>query len=211
MRRENTSYFAKADGKELYCQQKGSKWCCHSEEASSPIRDHLIPIETVVIIIVVIVAALTIERIITRYVSQAAKLLKWAPYTMNNIVLIFRIFVLIGTLAVISNIAGLPPEWVLSLSAIGGAALGFASQKTLGNVIAGLFLLAAHPFKVGDYVRIGQVEGIVQELTINYTKILTSANSTISISNLQILDRDITNFLYQEEENGRKRFILLYF
>ncbi len=180
-----------------------------SEASLSPDSEGLfgIPIETVVIIIVVIVAALTIERIITRYVSQAAKRLKWAPYTMNNIVLIFRIFVLIGTLAVISNIAGLPPEWVLSLSAIGGAALGFASQKTLGNVIAGLFLLAAQPVQVGDYVRIGQVEGIVQELTINYTKILTSANSTISISNLQILDRDITNFLYQEEKMGEKGFI----
>jgi hypothetical protein len=78
--------------------------------------------------------------------------------------------------------------------------LGFASQKTIGNFLAGLFLLAARPFKVGDYVKIGMVEGIVQEITINYAKVLTSANSTVSVSNLQVLDRDITNYLYESSK-----------
>jgi small-conductance mechanosensitive channel len=90
---------------------------------------------------------------------------------------------------------------LLSVSAIGGAAVGFASQKTLGNFIAGLFLLAARPFKVGDYVKIGTVEGMVQEITMNYTKVLTGGNNTISVSNLQILDRDITNYLYESSKN----------
>jgi small-conductance mechanosensitive channel len=104
----------------------------------------------------------------------------------------------------ISRIGGLQPEWIVSISAIGGAALGFASQKTLGNFMAGLFLLAARPFRVGDYVRIGTVEGIVQEVTLNYTKVLTIGNNTVSISNLQILDRDITNYAYE----GKKSFNL---
>jgi small-conductance mechanosensitive channel len=162
-----------------------------------------IPIETVVIIIVVAISALTIERIITRYISRVANRLKWELHTTNNLVLTFRIFILLGALAAVGKIAGLPPEWILSVSAIGGAALGFASQKTLGNFIAGLFLLSVHPFKVGDYVRIGTVEGIVQEITINYTKVFTSANNTVSVSNLQILDRDITNYVYQAEKTGK--------
>jgi small-conductance mechanosensitive channel len=41
----------------------------------------------------------------------------------------------------------------------------------------------------------------VQELTINYTKILTIGNNTVSISNLQILDRDITNYVYESRRN----------
>jgi len=52
-------------------------------------------------------------------------------------------------------------------------------------------LLAAHPFKIGDYVRIGTIEGIVQEITINYTKILTIGKDVVSVSNIQILDRDV--------------------
>jgi small-conductance mechanosensitive channel len=116
-------------------------------------------------------------------------------------VLTFRILILIGAVLAISRVGGLQPEWILSISAIGGAALGFASTKTIGNFIAGLFLLAARPFKVGDYVRIGTVEGIVQEITINYTKVLTIGNNTVSVSNLQILDRDVTNFTYERGKN----------
>jgi small-conductance mechanosensitive channel len=112
--------------------------------------------------------------------------------------------------ATIANIGGLPPEWILSISAIGGAALGFASQKTLGNFLAGLFLLSARPFKVGDYVRIGTVEGIVQEITINYTKVFTPANNTVSISNLQILDRDVTNFSLDIEKTGKAPSLYCY-
>jgi small-conductance mechanosensitive channel len=108
--------------------------------------------------------------------------------------------ILIDPVLAISRVGELQPESVLSLSALGGAALGFASTKTIGNFIAGLFLLAARPFKVGDYVRLGTVEGIVQEITINYTKVLTVGNNTVLVSNLQILDRDITNFYKSERQ-----------
>jgi small-conductance mechanosensitive channel len=48
---------------------------------------------------------------------------------------------------------------------------------------------------------LGNVEGIVQEITINYTKVFTSGNNTVSVSNLQILDRDITNFAFESGKN----------
>jgi small-conductance mechanosensitive channel len=149
---------------------------------------------TIIGIIIIAAVAIALERLFTTYLSKFAKRIKLEPSTANNLVLIFRILILIGAVLAISRVGGLQPEWILSFSAIGGAALGFASQKTIGNFVAGLFLLASRPFKVGDYVRIGTVEGIVQEMTINYTKVLTIGNNTVSVSNLQILDRDITNF-----------------
>jgi small-conductance mechanosensitive channel len=151
----------------------------------------------IVTVVVIAVVALVVERLFTRYLSRFAKRAKLEPSAANNLVLTFRILILIGAVLAISRVGGLQPEWIISFSAIGGAALGFASTKTLGNFIAGLFLLAARPFRVGDYVRIGTVEGIVQEITINYTKVLTIIKNIVSISNLQILDRDITNFAHQ--------------
>jgi len=148
-------------------------------------------------IIIIFVIAVTVERFVTSYLSKFSKRAKLEPNTSNNLMLTFRILILIAAVAAISRVSGFPSEWILSVSAIGAAAVGFASQKTIGNFVAGIFLMAARPFKVGNYVRIGTVEGIVREITINYTKILTSANNTVSISNLQILDRDITNFLYE--------------
>jgi small-conductance mechanosensitive channel len=160
-----------------------------------------IPVSTIINIAIIAVVALTLERIFSRYLSHFAKRVKLEPSASNNLVLTFRILILIFTVLAISSVGGIQPEWLLSVSAIGGAALGFASQKTIGNFIAGLFLLAARPFKVGDYVRIGAVEGMVEEITMNYTKVLTSSNNTVSISNLQILDRDITNYLYESTKN----------
>jgi small-conductance mechanosensitive channel len=156
-----------------------------------------IQIDIILKIIVIVIVALALERIFSRYLKRFATRVKMEPSAANNLVLTFRILILLFTVLALSSIGGVGAEWLLSISALGGAALGFASQKTIGNFIAGLFLLASRPFKVGDYVRIGLVEGIVEEITMNYTKVLTSAKNTVSISNLQILDRDITNYLYE--------------
>jgi small-conductance mechanosensitive channel len=160
-----------------------------------------IELYTIISLIIIAVAAIALERIFTRYLSRFAKRAKLEPSAANNLVLTFRILILIGALLALSRAGGLSPEVIVAVSAIGGAALGFASQKTLGNFIAGLYLLAARPFKVEDYVRIGNVEGIVKEVTINYTKVLTISNNMVSISNLQILDRDITSFTHKGDKH----------
>jgi small-conductance mechanosensitive channel len=156
---------------------------------------------TIIEIVVIGLIAIALERIVTTYLSRFAKRANFNPNVANNLALLFRILVLIGAVVTISRVSGLNSDWILSVSAIGGAAVGFASQKTIGNFIAGIFLIAARPFKVGNYVRIGTIEGIVSEITINYTKIVTPSNNVVSISNLQILDRDITNFLYESIKN----------
>jgi small-conductance mechanosensitive channel len=161
-----------------------------------------VDLSTIMWIIVIAVVAIALERLFTRYLTRFAKRAKLELIATNNLLLTFRIIILIGAVFALSRVGGLQAEWILSISAIGGAALGFASQKTIGNFIAGLFLLAARPFRVGDYVRIGTVEGIVQEITLNYTKVLTIGNNTVSVSNLQILDRDITNYAYESKKNS---------
>ncbi len=169
---------------------------------SANIGDTGITLSQVLSLVVITAIAIAFERIITTYLSRFAKRARLERNAANNLVLTFRILILVGAiLAIIQIVAAVNSTIVLSISAVVGAAIGFASQKTLGNFIAGLFLLAAKPFRVGDYVRLGNVEGIVQEVTLNYTKVLTIGNNTVSVSNLQILDRDITNFVYESRRH----------
>jgi small-conductance mechanosensitive channel len=156
-----------------------------------------VPISSIIYIIIIAVVAISVERLISRYLSHLAKRTGIEPNTANNLALFARIIILIGAVAAISRVGGYDSTWIVSVSAVGAAAVGFASQKTIGNFIAGIFLLAARPFKVGDYVKVGTVEGIVQEINLNYTIILTAANNTVSISNLQLLDRDVVNYVYE--------------
>jgi small-conductance mechanosensitive channel len=161
-----------------------------------------VDLSTILLVAAVAVIAAILERLVTRYLVKFAKRTHLGPSVSNNLILTFRILILIGAVAAIVRAGGLPTEWFVAFSALGGAAVGLASSKTIGNFVAGFYLLAARPFRVGDYVRLGSVEGIVQEITINYTKILTMGNNIVSISNLQIMDRDITNYLYETDEHG---------
>jgi small-conductance mechanosensitive channel len=60
-----------------------------------------------------------------------------------------------------------------------GVLLGIAAQQSLANLFAGLVLLFAHPFRVGDHVRFragalsGQIEGIVIDLSLTYVRLET--------------------------------------
>ncbi len=150
-------------------------------------------------IAVICSVAIMLERLITRHLRRYAKRVRLERNVSNNLILTSRILVLLGLSVAIVRVGGLDMQWFLAFSALGGAALGFASTQTIGNFIAGLYLLATRPFKGGDYVRLGTLEGIVQEITINYTKILTIGNNIVSITNLQVLQRDIVNYLYEDD------------
>jgi len=150
-------------------------------------------------VIVIAVVAVTLERLVTRYLRRFAKRAHLAPHTANGLALTFRILILVGAVAALVRISGVSTDLFLAFSAFGGAAVGLASTQTIGNFIAGLYLLGTRPFKVGDYVRLGTVEGVVQEITINYTKVLTLGNNVVIISNLQVMSRDMTNCLYEGE------------
>jgi small-conductance mechanosensitive channel len=70
--------------------------------------------------------------------------------------------------------------------------IGIAAQQTLGNVFAGLVLLMARPFAVGDSVRMrsgalsGQVEGIVTDIGITYVRLDTDEGK-LNVPNSQVL------------------------
>lgn len=153
---------------------------------------------TLIQVSIVIAVAIVLERILKRYVKGLVKKRDLPPDVRNGLILFLRLMILASAIIALLAIGGVPAEWLVWFSALGGAAVGFASSKTIGNFISGLFVLVLRPFRVHDYVRIGNVEGIIDEITINYTKIRTPFNTTVLISNQRILDQDITNYRCEE-------------
>jgi len=74
-----------------------------------------------------------------------------------------------------------------------GIAIGLASQKVLSNIAAGFMILVLHPFKVGDTVRVCGVQGVVTEVLLFDTCLLTPANVLIRIPNAEIFGKNIEN------------------
>ncbi len=75
-----------------------------------------------------------------------------------------------------------------------GVVLGFAFKESLGSLAAGLMIALNHPFKVGDYVIVGGVEGTVTELNMMATVLATADNKRVVVSNNAVWAGAITNF-----------------
>ena len=82
---------------------------------------------------------------------------------------------------------------LLASSAILGLIIGFASQRTLGNFVAGLMIATTQPLRLGDWVEVGGVEGSVEEIGLMYTFIRTEDNARLVIPNEKLASDTIRN------------------
>jgi len=98
----------------------------------------------------------------------------------------------IGLFLVIATL--LMREQLLATSAVGAVVVGFALQDTLGNFFAGLAIQIEKPFRVGHWIRIGDNEGKVQDVTWRATKLLTKDGQFLIVPNSAISGESILNY-----------------
>jgi small-conductance mechanosensitive channel len=82
---------------------------------------------------------------------------------------------------------------LLASSAVLGLIVGFASQRTLGNFVAGVMIAMTQPLRLGDWVEVGGVEGSVEEIGLMYTFIRTEDNARLVIPNEKLASDTIRN------------------
>jgi len=83
--------------------------------------------------------------------------------------------------------------WVASAGVL-SAVLAFAAKDTLGNLFAGIFIMADSPYKEGDYINLDQGErGRVRHIGIRSTRIMTRDDIEITIPNAVIANSKIIN------------------
>ena len=82
----------------------------------------------------------------------------------------------------------------LATGAVAGVVLGFALQDTLGNAFAGLAIQSEKPFSIGHWVKVGDFEGRVTEVTWRATKLRTKTGNHIVLPNNIVGKEPITNF-----------------
>jgi len=113
----------------------------------------------------------------------------------SGIKLMVRIlFLAFGLTTLLSATTIIPSEAILTGSALFGTAIGLAFSKALSNTVSGFYVLAARPFRVGDYIKVGGIEGIVQEITLNYTRLLLPDYTREYVPNSKIVDSQMTNY-----------------
>ena len=146
------------------------------------------------ITIVTAVAVLAIGWALARSIGKTAGptfFRRMDPATAGTVGFLIRLVTMAIAVVAALSVAGVTSQTLAVGGAFTAVIFGLAAQQTLGNVFAGMVLISARSFRVGDRVRlqagsIGIQEGIVSQLGLLYTK-LTSGSDQIMIPNNQVL------------------------
>ncbi len=163
--------------------------------------------------IVTVLALLALGWAIARDVGRVAGptfFRRMDPGTAGTVGFLVRLVTVGITLLVALGIAGVSAASLVATSAFTAVILGLAAQQTLGNLFAGMVLLSARPFRVGERVRFqagavgGQIEGIVSSLGLLYTT-LAQGEDRIMVPNNVVLSAVVVPIREPEPVDVRVR------
>ena len=103
---------------------------------------------------------------------------------------------------ILKGLLGINITPFLATSAILTAVLGLALQGVLGNILAGLSLHFTQSFSRGDWVKVGETEGVVMETNWRETRILDRASNVIVLPNSAVASGTITNFSQPDKRSA---------
>jgi|HubBroStandDraft_6_1064221.scaffolds.fasta_scaffold15583_3 small conductance mechanosensitive channel len=132
------------------------------------------------------------------------------PATAGTVGFLIRLATIVLALIVALQVAGIEARTLELGTAFTAVIFGLAAQQTFGNLIAGMVLLSARPFRVGDRVRLqggnvaGQVEGTVSSLGLLYTTFATGEDA-IMVPNSVVLNVAVMPLREPEAVNLRAR------
>ncbi len=136
--------------------------------------------------------------IASAWASQRADVLSLAPLGGRLAKLLVAF---LGFAAVLAQF-NIPVGTLLAGLGIGGLALALGAQKTLENVIGSIAIVADKPFEVGDWIKVEDIEGTVEQVGMRSTRIRTFDRTIVSYPNGKLAD------LRLESLSARDRFRL---
>jgi len=103
----------------------------------------------------------------------------------------------LGTLALLAAF-GYPVTTLLAGLGIGGLALAFGAQKTVENLFGSMALAVDQPFRVGDFVKVEEFVGTVEDIGLRSTRFRTLDRTLISIPNGKLADQRLESFTVRD-------------
>jgi small conductance mechanosensitive channel len=139
------------------------------------------------------VRARRIDQTITTFAASGAK----------YVVIIFTLVAVMGSF-------GIQTTSFVAVLGAAGLAIGLALQGTLSHVASGLLLVIFRPFRVGDVIEAGGVNGTVRSITLFVTEIDTVDNIHVVVPNGLIWSGTMKNFTRNATRRLELKFLLSY-
>jgi small conductance mechanosensitive channel len=151
---------------------------------------HRLAVFGAVLLVTAIVARLIDRRIARRQLGvEAATRYRVLRRSVTTAVVLVGVLSALLVIPQVRAVAG----GILASSAVVGIVIGFASQRTIGNFVAGLLIALSQPVRLGDRVVVDGKAGEVEEIGLTYTFIRTDDDSRLVLPNEKLASDAILN------------------
>lgn len=133
------------------------------------------------------VSELVIARMQRRQRRQIVSVVTLLRRTVKILLLVFSGIGILDTF-------GIDVTTGIAALGIGGIALALGAQKTVENLVGSVTVIADRPLQVGDFIKVGDVVGTVEDVGIRSTRIRTLERTVVTIPNGDLSARQIENF-----------------
>src|SRR5437773_8009834 len=158
--------------------------------------------QRLVIVGVVVLATTVVARLIDRRIArcdlppEAITRYRVLRRSVTTTILFVGLLSALLVIPAVRVVAG----GLLASSAVLGIVVGFASQRTLGNFVAGLLIAFTQPVRLGDEVTVEDTEGVVEEIGLIYTFVRTENGDRLVIPNEKLASDTIRHSTIRSRE-----------
>jgi len=148
----------------------------------------------VLVTVIVFAAAHAVTRVIKRLLLDN-HYAEYATTEHHRRIFFYSSQVVVYVAAVFASFSlwGIQLSNLLLGAGVLGIVLGLAFQSTLGSILAGFVLMLSRPFEIGDWVRIGDHEGFITEISINHVRLRNLDGEHVILPNEGVNNRTIIN------------------
>ncbi len=154
--------------------------------------------KTFIDIALILAISVSILNLITRhhvfFPTLSEKLLDKSKTISLFFTNILKILVVSLTVIMILNELGYDVAGLITGLGLTGLTFALAAQDTASNFFSGVMILIDKPFKVGDWISVGTIEGIVEEINFRSSRVRTFDNALITVPNNKLSNDSITNW-----------------
>lgn len=141
-----------------------------------------------------LVLGLVIIKIVRVIAQSTAYKSKLDNAAATFVVSIITVILYIALIIVLVSSLGFSTAGIIAAFSAVALAIALALKDSLGSLANGVIIIFTKPFKRGDYIAIGGMEGTVQDIRLFNTKILTPNNEEIIVPNSEVLGSKLVNY-----------------
>lgn len=143
---------------------------------------------------IVYILGCVVNKVIIRLLGKGLKHSRIDKTVHGFLESVVKVTLLCLIVIIVLAILGIPTTSIIAVLGSAGIAIGLALKDSLSNIAGGVIVLMGKTFRVGDYVSINETEGVVREISIFSTNMVTVDNKSIYIPNGIVANATIVNF-----------------